>query len=177
MVIMINGSFGVGKSTVASLLQSRIANSRVYDPEVVGSILMRLPKWVKLRGRGTDDFQDIDLWRKSVAAGIRLNQMRSRGPILVPMTFDRHDYLDEISSAIRKFDADLHIFCLVASLETIHQRLRKRGALDDSGAEWVIRRSRECGIAHRNPAFGQPIDTEGRSAEQVVAEILACISG
>ena len=93
-------------------------------------------------------------------AGIRLNRMRSRGPILVPMTFDRHDYLEEISSAIRKFDADLRIFCLVASLETIQQRLRKRGALDDSGAEWVIRRSAQCVIAHRDPAFGQPIDTE-----------------
>ena len=29
MVIAINGSFGVGKSTVASLLQSRIANMRL----------------------------------------------------------------------------------------------------------------------------------------------------
>ena len=172
MIILINGSFGVGKSTVAQLLQRQLLNSRIYDPEIAGSILMRLPRWIKLRGAGTDDFQDIDLWRKSVAAGIRLSRIVNSGPIIVPMTFDRHDYLNEISHAIRRFDPDLRIFCLRATLETIHHRLRQRGDLTGPGAEWVLRRSRECTIAHVDPTFGRPVDTEASSAEQVVATLL-----
>ncbi len=69
MIVLINGSFGVGKSTVETLLRDKLPNSRIYDPELVGSALMRLPKWIRLDGSGTDDFQDIALWRKSVAVG------------------------------------------------------------------------------------------------------------
>lgn len=176
MIILINGSFGVGKSTVAELLRAKLPNSRIYDPEVAGSILMRLPRWIKLRGAGTDDFQDIDLWRKSVSFGIRLSRIVNRGPIIVPMAFDRLDYLNEISHAIRRFDPDLRLFCLRASLDTIHERLRQRGALDDSGAEWVLRRSAECALAHADPAFGQPIDTDNASAEQVVDTLFKQLS-
>lgn len=172
MIVLINGSFGVGKSTVAQLLQRQLPNSRIYDPEVAGSILMRLPRWLHLRGAGTDDFQDIDLWRKSVSLGIRLSRIVNPGPIIVPMTFDRHDYLNEISHAIRRFDPDLRLFCLRASLATIHERLRQRGALADSGAEWVLRRSAECTLAHTDPAFGLPIDTDNASAEQVAETLL-----
>lgn len=173
MVIMINGSFGIGKSTVAEILQARLPGSRIYDPEIIGSILMRLPRWVKLKGRFTDDFQDIDLWRKSVSAGIRLTRLRYRGAVIVPMTFDQLDYLNEISGAIRCFESDLHIFCLRASLATIRQRLQQRGDLDGVGAEWVFRRSAECVTAHENPTFGVSIDTENQSAQTVAEEILA----
>ncbi|MFN8443786.1 MAG: AAA family ATPase [Caldilineaceae bacterium] len=176
MIILINGSFGVGKSTVAEILQDKLPNSRIYDPEVAGSILMRLPSWIKLRGAGTGDFQNIDLWRKSVSFGIRLSRTINRGPIIVPMAFDRHDYLNEISQAIRRFDPDLRLFCLRASLPTIHERLRQRGALADSGSEWVLRRSAECTLAHADPAFGLPIDTDNASAEQVADTLLKQLS-
>ncbi|MBQ7827680.1 MAG: AAA family ATPase, partial [Clostridia bacterium] len=39
MIIMINGPFGVGKTTVASLLNERLDNSMIYDPEEVGFML------------------------------------------------------------------------------------------------------------------------------------------
>lgn len=36
MFIMINGAFGVGKTTTASKLQERMPNSILFDPEEVG---------------------------------------------------------------------------------------------------------------------------------------------
>ena len=63
MIVMINGSFGVGKTTTAKLLRNVLPGSAIYDPEWAGSALMRLPKWINLRGSGTNDFQDIDVWR------------------------------------------------------------------------------------------------------------------
>ena len=70
MILFVNGSFGVGKTTVGRILRRRIADSVLYNPEWSGSVLMRLP--FKFRGSGTDDFQDIDLWRKSVVKGIKI---------------------------------------------------------------------------------------------------------
>ncbi|MEY4582409.1 MAG: hypothetical protein RL701_7112, partial [Pseudomonadota bacterium] len=71
-VILINGSFGVGKTTVARVLRRLLPGSRIYDPEQLGFVLQRLARWLPLRGRGTDDFQDLVLWRRSVAFGICL---------------------------------------------------------------------------------------------------------
>ncbi len=38
MIVMINGSFGVGESTVAKLLRKALAGSVVYDPEWAGRV-------------------------------------------------------------------------------------------------------------------------------------------
>src|SRR5437763_7193801 len=98
MVVIINGSFGVGKTTVARLLRGVLHGSVIYDPEWVGMALMRLPKRFGLKGR--DDFQDVALWRSSVAAGVRLFRSFARGPVIIPMTFSRRDYLDEVVAGI-----------------------------------------------------------------------------
>ncbi len=54
MIIFINGAFGVGKTTVAELLVSRLPNGLLFDPEEVGGAPSRM-----LRPIATfDDFQD-----------------------------------------------------------------------------------------------------------------------
>jgi hypothetical protein len=169
VIVLLNGSFGVGKSTVASLLRRSFARSVVYDPEWAGSILMRLPKWIPLRGSGTDDFQDIDLWRRSAISGAKLFGKIAPGFVIVPMTFSRRDYFDEVVSGIRSADPQFRTFCLRATLPTIQRRLAERG----SGGAWLARRVKECVDAHCDPHFGEPVDTESRSARQVADEILA----
>jgi len=37
MIILINGSFAVGKTTTAELLVQRLYHCMLYDPEIVGS--------------------------------------------------------------------------------------------------------------------------------------------
>lgn len=174
MVVMINGSFGVGKSTVAGLLHRMLPGSGVYDPERVGFVLKRLPGWIKLKGAGSGDYQDIDLWRWSVVEGVRLVRFLVSGPVLVPMTFTHRPYFDEVTARIRRFDPDLGVVCLRASLETVEQRLRKRGtAIVGPGSKWVTRRVQECAAALRDPHFGEPVDAEGRPPQEIAGEILA----
>jgi predicted kinase len=55
MVILINGSFGVGKTTVARLLRDALPGSVIYDPEWAGFVLRRRPRRGR-RSRASDDF-------------------------------------------------------------------------------------------------------------------------
>ena len=84
MILMINGSFGVGKTTIAKLLRGSLPGSAIYDPEWIGFFFRRLPKWIKLNGSGSDDYQDIALWRRSTVAGVRLFRLFVPGPVIVP---------------------------------------------------------------------------------------------
>lgn len=172
MIVIINGSFGVGKTTVANLLRHALPGSVLYDPEWAGLVLMRLPKWIGLTGSGTDDFQDLALWRRSAVAGTRLFRAFASGPVIVPMAFSRRDYFDEIITGIQGLDPELKVFCLKASISTIKRRLVGRGAkIEGPEAKWIARRVSECVEAHGDPHFGEPVETEGRGAREVAQDI------
>lgn len=170
MILVINGSFGVGKTTVSRLLKKRIPGSRLYNPEWAGSVLMRLPI-VNFEGSGTDDFQDIALWRKSVVKGTRLFRALARDTVIVPMAFSRRDYFEEILGGMREFERAVKVFCLKAEMPTILERLRARGDMVDNGS-WVVGKMRACLEAHRDEYFGETVNTENLSAAQVADEIL-----
>ena len=173
MILIINGSFGVGKTTVARLLCRQIKGSRLYDPEWAGSILMRLPSLVRLHGSGTDDFQDIDLWRRSVVYGTKIFRTFACETVIVPMAFSRRDYFNEVVCGMREFDDELKIYCLKAEMLTILKRLQQRGEkIEDGESNWVVRKARECIEAHRNENFGEAVNTEGVSADEVAKDIL-----
>jgi len=173
MIIMINGSFGVGKTTVAKLLRDSFPGSMIFDPEWAGLVLMRLPKWIRLRGSGSDDFQHIELWRRSAVAGVRLFRLLASGPVIVPMTFSRREYFAEVMTGVKRLDPELKAFCLKASLPTVRRRLVERGSkIEGPGSEWIARRIVECADAHRDSGFGEPVDTEDRTAREVTEDII-----
>ena len=170
---MINGSFGVGKTTVAKLLRGSLPGSAIFDPEWAGFFLRRLPRWIKLKGSGSDDYQDIALWRRSAVAGVRLFRLFVSGPVIVPMAFSRRDYFDEVITGIEPLDPELRVFCLKASLASLKKRLVDRGTnIEGPGSEWITRRIIECIEAHNDPHFGEPVDTENRSALEVAEDII-----
>ncbi len=172
MIVLLNGAFGIGKTTVARLLARALPGAAVFDPERIGFVLSRLPSFVPLEGRGTDDYQDLRAWRSLTVRGARLAR-RFRSTVVIPMAFDRLDYLDEIRTGIAVADADVRHFCLTAPLETVHERLRSRGAqADDPRAAWTYRRAGECVAVHAGAAFGAHVPTEGRSAQEVARSIL-----
>ncbi|MFN2416066.1 MAG: AAA family ATPase [Pyrinomonadaceae bacterium] len=172
MVVFINGSFGVGKTTVARLLRGALAGSAVYDPELFGFVLMRLAKWTTFKRPAADDFQNFRLWRRSAVCGVRLFRLLFRGPVIVPMTFSRREYFDEVVAGVRRFDPEVRVFCLRAGLPTVEKRLAGRETESEGpGADWLARRIVECAEAHRDPHFGEPVETDGRPAREVCEDI------
>jgi hypothetical protein len=172
MVVMINGSFGVGKTTVARLLRRALPGSVIYDPEWFGFVLKRVPEQFYFPKPKPDDYQHTKLWRSSIVAGIQLFRFFTRGPVIVPMAFCDRQYFDEVVAGIESFESKLKIFCLKASLETVRQRLVGRGdRIEGDGTDWIARRIVECAEAHQNPHFGEPVETENRTAQEIVLRL------
>jgi hypothetical protein len=79
MLVWINGPFGVGKTATAYELCRRLPGSVVCNPDHVGFGMRRmLPP--TLRG----NFQDLPVWRHSVAYLLRLTLTGYPGPVIVP---------------------------------------------------------------------------------------------
>ena len=173
MIILINGSFGIGKTTVAPLLRSAIEGSAICDPERIGIFLWQLPRWVPLEDRDTDDFQDMKAWRQWTVRRIRSIRL-FRPTVIVPMAFSNPDYLGEVQSGLERFDRDIRPFCLVAPIEIIHERLVGRGVDPATPAgQWAFRRAAECCAAHADAAFGEPVPAASRSPAEIAADIVA----
>ena len=140
-VILINGSFGVGKTSVARAIRKALSGSAIYDPEYAGPWLWRIARWVSVDGSDTDDFQDMPAWRRSVVLGTRFACLLSPGPVVVPMTFDNPTYFAQVWSGIGALEPTARAFCLTATLATIRSRLVGRGTDLDGHGSLVVWRS------------------------------------
>jgi hypothetical protein len=169
VVIFINGSFGVGKSTVSRLLVKQLRRGVLFDPEPLGVVLARLI-WI---WRRVDDFQDLGIWRRTSIGLIGLI-CRLRGAVVVPMAFSNESYLRQFLTDVRRRDSETFHFCLTAPLPIVRQRLRSR-EIRRGPTEWQLRRSAECCEAHQRPEFAEHIATEGRSPQQIAHEIVGRI--
>ena len=133
MIIMLNGTFGVGKTTVATALQQRVVQSFIFDPEPVGMLVRTLTEGIRAGSEDTDDFQDIVLWRLLTITSAKGLYQQYQRPLIIPMTIIHPVYFSTIRSALEEV-APVYHFCLQAPLAVIRERLLKRG--DDVG-EWA----------------------------------------
>lgn len=170
MIIMINGAFGSGKTSAAAQLQPRITNSMIFDPEEVGYMLRKLiPEEQRLMEERTDDFQDIELWRVLTVQTAREIRRKYGKHLIVPMTIYKEANFHYISNGFKEFDADVYHFSLIASEETIHQRLVKRG---DVLGGWTYQQAPKCLKALGEPQFAEHIITDLLDTGDIVNIIL-----
>ena len=59
MIVLINGPFGIGKTSIALELVQFRPNATHFDPEPIGAFLRRLPGPIAAE----EDYQDLLLWR------------------------------------------------------------------------------------------------------------------
>jgi hypothetical protein len=171
MFLLLNGSFGIGKTTVAQMLEATVGGSKIYDPENVGFILRRLPPFLLGRTSLPSDYQDLDLWRKLIVRGARRAHRNAR-VVIVPMAFTNLAYFDELAHGLSSH-AEVRCYCLVAPLDTVRDRLNRRAKSEGrSPTDFELRRSAECVVAHADPSFGTPIDAT-LPPDEIVAHIRA----
>lgn len=169
MYVLLNGSFGIGKSTVARELRARLPRAVIFDPEWIGFVLQRLP------GGRVDDFQDLPRWRRLTVVGARLAGVLG-SPVIIPMTFSNPAYLREVQTGLARSRRSVLHFCLTAPLDVVRGRLAARGEpVEDPQWSWVHRRAAECCDAHQSLTFAPFVQTDGRTPEVIAADIAAQI--
>lgn len=169
MFVLINGAFGIGKSTVARELKSLLPKSVIFDPEWVGFVLRRIP------GRRISDFQDLTSWRQLAVMGARCFGA-IRTPVIIPMAFSNSGYLDEVRAGLARSRQPVLHFCLTAPVEVVRERLTARGEpLGDPAWSWVHRRAAECCEAHQSSDFATHVPTEKRPPTLIAAQLAALI--
>lgn len=174
MIIMINGAFGVGKTTTANRLLKSIDNSMIFDPEEIGFMLRNIvTEDIKSDEEKTDDFQALELWRTLTVKVAEELKRKYKRNLIIPMTIRNHDYYKFISNELKKIDNNLYHFCLIAKRDTIYKRLVKRG--DDKGS-WAFQQADECFNNYIEHDFGDYIDTEENNEDEIVNLILEKIN-
>ncbi|GEL05897.1 AAA family ATPase [Rummeliibacillus stabekisii] len=169
MIIMINGAFGVGKTTIANTLQNEIENSMIYDPEEIGYMLRNvIPIDIKRTESTTGDFQDLELWKELTVDVAKRLITKYKINLIVPMTIRKIEYFHFIYNGFKSIDDQTHHFCLSASKETIYERLRLRG---EEEGNWCFQQTDKCLEAYNQYDFGEYIDTEKNSIIEIIQEI------
>ena len=175
MIIMINGPFGIGKTTVATILQSKLKNSMIYDPEEVGFMLRNIiTDDIKLPEEKTDDFQDLILWKELTVTVAEKLVNTYHKTLIVPMTICNHEYFSHIKSGFESIDETFH-FCLLASEKTVHERLSKRG---DEVGSWAFQQTERCLKSYNEylSGFEKVIYTDELSEDEVCEAILSALT-
>lgn len=161
MIIWINGSFGVGKTTIAENLKSKIPNAILYDPEKIGEFLLDIMPKKK------DDFQDYELWR-ILNLDILKNLSKNYDTIIVPMTITNERYYDEIIGNLRNNNIVVQDFILIATKNKIVERLDKR----KNSTEWAYEQVDKCIEAFDKNFKGFRIDTNNSTLEEISLKII-----
>lgn len=172
MIIMLNGPFGVGKTSAAELLCDKLSGAMIYDPEEVGFMLRNIvTEEVMDDDERTGDFQDLRPWSFLVVEVARVLRRTYGRDLIVPMTIAEPQRLEYIRRGFREIDGEVHHFCLTADRETVWQRLISRG---DEPGSWAFQQTDRCldAFGKAPEIFEQVIRTDGFSAVQVCGCIL-----
>jgi 8-oxo-dGTP pyrophosphatase MutT (NUDIX family)/predicted kinase len=135
VIVWVNGTFGVGKTTTARELQELLPDSTVFDPETVGQSLRQLlpPEAI----RSVTDYQDHSAWRQLVPATAVALLAEVPGPLIVPMALLRQDYRDEIFGAVAARRVPVHHVVLHAE-ETILRKRIEADQAESAARQWRL---------------------------------------
>jgi hypothetical protein len=119
VIVWLNGTHGAGKTTTSALLQPLLANSRVFDAEKVGAMLMDIRPGLP----ETDNFQHWPPWRPLVVETAYRVLDYTGGTLIIPMTVLVEQYWREISMGLAQHAIPIRHFVLHADQNTLRGRI------------------------------------------------------
>lgn len=171
MIVWLNGTHGVGKTTTSRLLQPLLPDARLLDPEKVGETLMD----VRPTLRPTDDFQHWDPWRPLVVETARQVLQYVGGILVMPQTVLVERYWREISGGLAAHGIPVRHFVLHTDQATLRDRIRDD--VDLGPSTFRLSRVEPYAEAARTwlHADAQVVDTTHTTAEQAAHEIAEAV--
>jgi hypothetical protein len=119
MIVWINGTHGVGKTTTSAHLAQLIPQARVFDAEKVGETLMDVTPGLP----PTDNFQHWAPWRPLVVETAYRIFDYVGGVLVMPMTVLVEAYWREISAGLAEHGVPVRHFVLHADEDTLCRRI------------------------------------------------------
>ncbi|MFF3669544.1 AAA family ATPase [Microtetraspora malaysiensis] len=162
MIVWLNGTFGVGKTTTAKELTTLIPEARIFDPEHVGYMLGRVPNLPRL-----GDFQHWPPWRHLVVetASQLLNYVG--GVLIAPQTVLVERYWAEISTGLERAGIPVHHFVLHTDPDTLAHRI-DADTVESGARQWRLDHISEyCDAVAWLSGEAEVIDTTEVSPVQV----------
>lgn len=118
MIIWLNGTFGVGKTTTTGHLVRDDARLRAFDPEWVGYLLAN-----NLRDHEVSDFQHYPSWRRLVPLVADEIVAFTGQHLVAAQSVLVEDYWDEIQGGLTGLGHEVLHVVLDADAETLHARI------------------------------------------------------
>jgi len=173
MIVWLNGTHGVGKTTTSRLLQPLPPDARILDPEKVGETLMD----VRPTLRATDDFQHWDPWRPLVVETARQVLQYVGGTLVMPQTVLVERYWREIADGLAAHGIPVRHFVLHTDTDTLRDRIQNDTDMGPS----TFRFSRVVPYAEAARTWlhdeAEVVDTTNATAEQAARQIASAVLG
>jgi len=128
MIVWLNGTHGVGKTTTSRHVQRLLPDARVLDAEKIGEVLMDITPGLP----ATDNFQHWAPWRPLVVETARRVLEYTGGILVMPMTVLVESYWREIRGGLEEHDIAVRHFVLHADQETLRHRIEHDEVLGPS---------------------------------------------
>jgi predicted kinase len=166
VIIWLNGTFGVGKTSTADRLAALVPGGRVFDPETVGTMLR-----ANLADRPAADFQDWPAWPPLVAAAIAEISQMTGEHVIVPQTVLKRERLEQILVPLRA--GGLEVVQVLLDADEAVLRSRVQGA--DEASSWRLDHLDEYCTARAWMAemADLVVDTVATTPAQIARRILA----
>ncbi len=162
MIIIINGSLGVGKSASSWALAEKFEKSVMLDADYIGAIFPR-------------DYKNSD-WTeylyKTIANLVEFHKKNNIENFVINYVFETPKSLSALVNKLSAIDENIKIFYLSCNEEEQRQRIIKR---NNSRLAWELERFLELNEILRASALsgsiGFDINTSKKTVAQVVEEI------
>ncbi|MBC3987667.1 NUDIX domain-containing protein [Streptomyces sp. AC563] len=129
MIVWLNGTFGVGKTSTAREVCELLPDSTFFDPELIGGGLRAMLPSKRLAEVG--DYQDLPSWRRLVVDTAAALLAEVGGVLVTPMTLLRQDYRDEIFGGLASRRIPVQHILLHAEETILRERIEGRALVPD----------------------------------------------
>lgn len=162
MIIIINGSVGVGKTSVADHLHYKFEKSVHLDGDAIGDVHPFIIY---------DDARISYLYR-TLALLVDFHQQNGYCCFVINYVFESAESLQELVNLLTPLDPDIHAYWLTCNEEEQARRIGRRG---NNEIKWELERFIELHkiqvAAAQHGFIGKQIDTSGLSVADVADEI------
>jgi len=118
MIVWVNGTFGVGKTTTSNLLTELLPDARLFDAENVGYMIRPVLADIRVR-----DFQEYPPWRALVVETAVHILGYVGGTLVIPQSVLVREFWTELREGLAKAGIPLRHFVLHADPEELRRRI------------------------------------------------------